>query len=84
MAEVMLWPGMALTLPSLPYLPMRGPSTRTPARAAQAPAEWTTVEPAKSQKPSLAEPAAAPDPVADDRVDERDEQEREDDEATGT
>ena len=54
MAEVMLCPGMAWTLPSLPYLPMRGPKTMTPARAAHAPVECTTVDPAKSQKPSSA------------------------------
>ena len=49
-AEVMLWPGIGWTLPSLPYLPMRGPSTMTPASAAQPPTECTTVEPAKSRK----------------------------------
>jgi len=48
-AEVMLWPGMGHTRPSL-YLPRRGPRTITPARAAQPPTEWTTVEPAKSRK----------------------------------
>jgi hypothetical protein len=44
-------PGIGLTLPSL-YLPRRGPSTITPARAAQPPTECTTVEPAKSEKPA--------------------------------
>ena len=53
-AAVMLWPGMALTLPSVPYLPMRGPRMMTPARAAQPPIEWTCVEPAKSTKPRAA------------------------------
>ena len=53
-AEVMLWPGMALILPSSAYLPMRGPSIMMPASAAQPPIECTTVEPAKSNKPSLA------------------------------
>ncbi len=53
-ADVMLWPGMGLIRPSLPNLPMRGPRRITPARAAQPPTEWTTVEPAKSHMPSLA------------------------------
>src|SRR6056297_4251738 len=47
-------PGMGFTLPSLPYLPRRGPSTMAPARAAQPPTECTTVEPAKSEKPASA------------------------------
>jgi len=46
-----LAPGMALTLPSEPYLPLRGPSSSTPARAAAAPAMCTIPEPAKSRKP---------------------------------
>ena len=83
-ADVMLWPGIAFTLPSGPYLPRRGPSTRMPASAAQPPTLCTTVEPAKSQKPAAREPAAAPDPVAGDRIDEGDQQEREDDERAGT
>ena len=45
-------PGMALMEPSLPYLPLRAPSRRTPASAAEAPARCTTPEPAKSRKPS--------------------------------
>jgi len=53
-ATDMLWPGIGLTLPFAPYLPKRGPSTITPARAAQPPTECTTVEPAKSRKPSSA------------------------------
>ena len=44
-------PGIGLVLPSL-YLPMRGPRTIQPARAAQPPTECTTVEPAKSEKPA--------------------------------
>ena len=51
-ARDMLWPGMARGLPSLPYLPMRGPRIRAPARAAQPPTEWTALSPAKSRKPS--------------------------------
>ena len=46
-----LAPGMALTLPSGPYLPLRAPRMIAPVSAAQPPAEWTTVEPAKSEKP---------------------------------
>ena len=41
------WPGMATALPSL-NLPMRGPSTSAPARAAAPPTACTTPEPAKS------------------------------------
>ena len=44
----MWWPGIALALPSLSNLPMRGPSTMAPARAAAPPTAWTTPEPAKS------------------------------------
>ena len=80
-AAVMLWPGIALTLPSLPYLPMRGPRMMTPVRAAQPPIECTCVEPAKSKKFQLGrQPAAAPDPVADDRIDRDRHDEAEDDE----
>src|SRR3970040_2179275 len=50
-AEVMLWPGMAFTLPPWPYFPIRGPRTMIPARAAHPPMEWTTVDPAKSRHP---------------------------------
>ena len=53
-ASDMLWPGIALGLPSLPYFPMRGPRIHAPARAAQPPTECTTVSPAKSMKPRLA------------------------------
>src|SRR6056297_131353 len=49
-ASARLDPGIGFTRPSL-YLPRRGPSTITPARAAQPPTECTTVEPAKSEKP---------------------------------
>src|SRR5262245_50076866 len=52
--EVMLWPGIGLTLPPGPYLPRRGPSTRMPASAAQPPTLCTTVDPAKSQNPAVA------------------------------
>src|SRR6056297_964133 len=47
-------PGIGFTLPSLPYLPKRGPSTMAPAKAAQPPTECTTVEPAKSENPASA------------------------------
>ena len=32
-ASDMLWPGIAVTLPSAEYFPIRGPSTRIPVRA---------------------------------------------------
>jgi hypothetical protein len=38
-AAVMLCPGIAFTLPSVAYLPMRGPSKMMPASAAQPPIE---------------------------------------------
>src|SRR5258708_28453751 len=47
----MLCPGMALGLPSRPYLPTLGPSSSSPAKAAVAPVRWTTVDPAKSCEP---------------------------------
>ena len=47
----MLWPGMALTLPSLPYLPMRGPSLRARKKAITPPVMCTTELPAKSTWP---------------------------------
>ena len=50
-ASARLEPGIGFVLPSL-YLPIRGPSTMAPAKAAQPPTECTTVEPAKSEKPS--------------------------------
>ena len=52
-ARDILWPGMAWALPSLSYLPMRGPSSSAPASAAQPPTEWTAASPAKSMKPRL-------------------------------
>ena len=42
------------TEPSSPYLPTRGPMTMAAANATQPPTAWTTVEPAKSMKPSSA------------------------------
>ena len=53
-ARDILCPGMAWGLPSRPYLPMRGPSSSAPARAAQPPTEWTAASPAKSMKPMSA------------------------------
>ena len=47
-ATVRLCPGIALDLPSLPYLPIRGPRIAAPTKAIQPPTEWTIVEPAKS------------------------------------
>ena len=55
-----LWPKIGLILPSLVYLPIRGPRTMAPARAAQPPTECTTVEPAKSMKPK---PSSQPLPL---------------------
>ena len=49
-----LAPGMGLTRPSGPYLPFRAPRMIAPVSAAQPPTEWTTVEPAKSEKPNSA------------------------------
>src|SRR5215212_3673014 len=48
-AMLRLWPGIAFGVPSLLYLPMRGPSTSAPAHAAHPPTEWTTPDPAKSR-----------------------------------
>ena len=45
----MLWPGMAWSFLSGPYLPMRGPRMMAPIRAAQPPVAWTMVDPAKSE-----------------------------------
>jgi len=45
-------PGIALTLPSLVYLPFRAPSNNTPANAAAAPAKCTIPDPAKSENPN--------------------------------
>ena len=47
----MEWPGMALTLTTLPclsltYLPMRGPRTAAPISAAMPPTMWIAQEPA--------------------------------------
>ena len=44
-------PGIGVTLPSLAYLPIRGPKIMAPISAAHPPTECTTVEPAKSRKP---------------------------------
>ena len=48
MANGIEWPGMARGLPSLSYLPIRGPRMMAPMRAAQPPTLCTIVEPAKS------------------------------------
>src|SRR5262245_65552714 len=47
----MLWPGIGFGVPSLLYLPIRGPSTIAPASAVTPPTMWTTDEPAKSTWP---------------------------------
>src|SRR5665213_162232 len=46
-----LWPGIVLTVPPGPYLPIRGPITNAPAKAATPPTSCTTEEPAKSTWP---------------------------------
>ena len=46
-------PGIARGLPSFVYLPIRGPSSSSAAKAPVAPIRWTTVEPAKSCMPTL-------------------------------
>ena len=48
---VRLCPGIALDLPSLEYLPIRGPRTMAPIRAATPPTICTAQEPAKSWNP---------------------------------
>ena len=48
MAMGMWWPGMALGVPSRSYLPIRGPSTMAPVKAATPPMACTTPDPAKS------------------------------------
>ena len=51
------WPGIARALPSLVYLPMRGPRIAAPISAHRPPTKCTAVEPAKSWKPiSLSQP----------------------------
>ena len=83
-AAVMLWPGMALTLPSAPYLPMRGPRMMMPARAAQPPIEWTCVRAGEIDEAAWPQPAAAPNPVADHGIDADGHDEAEHDERAGT
>ena len=52
-----LWPRIARGLPSLSYLPSRGPRVAAPMQAQMPPTMWTAVEPAKSWKPrSLSQP----------------------------
>jgi hypothetical protein len=50
-ASARLEPGIGVTRPSAPYLPLRAPRMIAPVSAAQPPTECTTVEPAKSRKP---------------------------------
>src|SRR3989338_2597522 len=50
-ASERLCPGIGFAVPSLLYLPYRGPKAMMPARPAQPPIECTWVEPAKSRKP---------------------------------
>ena len=44
-------PGIAITEPLEAYLPNLGPIIIAPVNAAHPPTEWTSVEPAKSEKP---------------------------------
>ncbi len=74
-ASGMLCPRMGLTLPSLPYLPMRGPSTMAPARADPAADRVDHGGTGKIDETQLFQPAAAveepaPGPAAEDGVDE--------------
>ena len=55
--------GIGNARPSAVYLPSRGPSSKAPASAAQPPTEWTIVDPAKSEKPSIQPPSAVPPQV---------------------
>ena len=55
----MLWPGMALAVPFLLNLPMRGPITIAPINAVAPPTMCTTPEPAKSTAP-LPQPMVRP------------------------
>ena len=50
-ASVRLWPGIAFTVPSSSYLPMRAPRIFAPISAQTPPTMCTAVEPAKSWKP---------------------------------
>ena len=47
-AAIRLWPGIAWLLPSLPYLPRRGPRAIAPTNANTPPTLCTIAEPAKS------------------------------------
>ena len=49
-----LFGGVGFIVPSLWNFPLRAPTTMAPASAAHPPAEWTTVDPAKSLNPSSA------------------------------
>ena len=77
--KTMLCAGKARGLPSRPYLPMRGPRMMASAMAQKPPTACTTVEPAKShvavaepmRRAQLRQPAAAPDPAAEDRIENR-------------
>ena len=74
----MSWAGIAFGEPSLLNLPMRGPRIIAPARAQTPPVMCTTLDPAKSTWPlprpkfdaEVGEPAAAPHPAAENRVEE--------------
>ena len=85
-----MWCGrIGLTLPSLPYLPMRGPiryrgdqSQRTALQVHDAGAG--VVDRAVAEAHAIAElrePAAAPHPAAEDRIDDRADEDAEDEEA---
>ena len=73
MANGTEWPGIARGFPSGPYLPMRGPRISAPISAAHttdAVHDRRTGE-VDEWRVELREPAAAPEPVHDHRVDQR-------------
>ena len=78
MASVRLCPGMATGVPSLRNLPIRAPSTMTPARAGDAAdgmhhrgtGKVDIAMPEVEIAAQLRQPAAAPHPVAENRVEQ--------------
>ena len=76
-ARPMLWPGIGRIDPSGRYLPSRGPSIQTPARARPAADRVHHRRAGEVGEAASGEPAAAPRPVPADRVDEPDQDHRE-------
>ena len=77
--NAMLWPGIAFGFPSRSNLPMRGPSSSAPASAGERALVVDDGRAGEVLHPLREQPAVrAPDPVRDDRVDQReDDAERE-------